>query len=1145
MKKFFSAILLMTMMVFSVGTFVSCNDLVNEIEDVKGQAGELQTAIAELEGEIASLETALQNAKAEAADAAAKAKAAADEAQKTGDEALKAAQDAAAAAAAAQASADAIEETLAAAKTALQAALDGKADKADVEAAVKDIEALKAALEGKADKTDVDALKAELDLLKKTLEGYKDLLAQLEILTPDLDERINYNLEAVTNAQGTADANAEEIAALKDQINDLNVNLTGYTTAVKDLADRIQSIVYVPENADGTMEANQYYLGSGDDMFASDVLIKATYEITPAKYAEQIKHVYFNTVPVTKAYDAEVVKAEVVEAKDGRITVYGRVKNNAANQLAYTILTDPAYAAAYTVSLALNVVNSKEDIMLPDSSKVNTGTHVSSAYVPVVANAATNIENIIGIYSTTQYIPYTYHNLPFVAGAADKTISYKDNNTYKLLEDYAVLAYVEGQYMTLEQAGKFLNTTLEVEYDVDVVHYGKTAPLDADDPNEVFPIVDAKDGFATSLKNTKSSDAYFDYHSTVSLSDFVLNEDYELTSLAADATLTLSYETAAVTIETFDAGNWSYAYYLNAKGGNLDLFTATTAAQRYHYYDFDLNNSLPKERAVTANVDITTLTCDGLGSDGVITLDVTAPYTKADNTPGKKNGKIKIDVLSSKAVALLDAELEYHDTPLTYTASFKMYDDKKVEYTVEFKINLGARPADKTIKLNGGNTIEIDGYTSLHMSNGVTPMAEVLAVDSKFYEDIMEVKADYSNVNDVKFYNFEPATQTGALQFDTKLYKWDNDSKKFNETATIELDKAAKYDAKYDIKETYELFGVKYEFVGTVQLKKPAFTITRERSLVNADNEAEVVGTVGFPDYTKKTPREMVSTPFTLNKIDLRKYIYVNDATAKAIDEGELELVYSLQKTAKDKDGKAVYPSDKIGVTAAYKTDYKVDKTLTDKSKSSVILKWDDKEVSEIEYHVTLQSVAEVDDKKVVFATVPVKLWIDDYVVMSVKAKAPEFTFVTGKDVNSINVVTGIEIKGTDKNLYPTYNTWGYLYNPVAVDLSEIWASNTYKASLTGSVTEYDKNGDFVNETAYQVYGQNLKIDPDKKATAEYVSGGTYTNNWGVDRTTGKVTLFDHDSPLIEDVVVTVPVVLTHWYGEAQTENVKVYFRAE
>ena len=124
MKKFFSAILLMTMMVFSVGTFVSCNDLVNEIEDVKGQTTEQAAAIKALENEIAALETALATA------------------QKAADDAKAAANDAKAAAA--QAKADAIADAKAqveALKTALETAIAEKADKAVVDAMAKDVEA--------------------------------------------------------------------------------------------------------------------------------------------------------------------------------------------------------------------------------------------------------------------------------------------------------------------------------------------------------------------------------------------------------------------------------------------------------------------------------------------------------------------------------------------------------------------------------------------------------------------------------------------------------------------------------------------------------------------------------------------------------------------------------------------------------------------------------------------------------------------------------------------------------------------------------------------------------------------------------------------------------------------------------------------
>ena len=70
MKKFFSAILLMTMMVFSVGTFVSCNDLVEEVETIKGQTSDIEAQISALETQIAALETALKGEIKSAADLA-------------------------------------------------------------------------------------------------------------------------------------------------------------------------------------------------------------------------------------------------------------------------------------------------------------------------------------------------------------------------------------------------------------------------------------------------------------------------------------------------------------------------------------------------------------------------------------------------------------------------------------------------------------------------------------------------------------------------------------------------------------------------------------------------------------------------------------------------------------------------------------------------------------------------------------------------------------------------------------------------------------------------------------------------------------------------------------------------------------------
>lgn len=56
MKKFFSAFLLMAVMVLSVGTFVACNDLTDEMTDVKTQTTQNAATIDALSAKITALE---------------------------------------------------------------------------------------------------------------------------------------------------------------------------------------------------------------------------------------------------------------------------------------------------------------------------------------------------------------------------------------------------------------------------------------------------------------------------------------------------------------------------------------------------------------------------------------------------------------------------------------------------------------------------------------------------------------------------------------------------------------------------------------------------------------------------------------------------------------------------------------------------------------------------------------------------------------------------------------------------------------------------------------------------------------------------------------------------------------------------------
>lgn len=128
-KKFLSAILFGALMVSSTGTFVSCKDYDDDIDNLQEQINKLATK-EDMTSQIATLQAALDAAKTEAAAAKASAEQAvakANSAESTATEAEKAAAQAALDAANAKAEAiKAAQDEVAKVKAELEAAIDSK-----------------------------------------------------------------------------------------------------------------------------------------------------------------------------------------------------------------------------------------------------------------------------------------------------------------------------------------------------------------------------------------------------------------------------------------------------------------------------------------------------------------------------------------------------------------------------------------------------------------------------------------------------------------------------------------------------------------------------------------------------------------------------------------------------------------------------------------------------------------------------------------------------------------------------------------------------------------------------------------------------------------------------------------------------------
>ena len=275
MKKFFSAILLMAAMAFSVSTFVSCNDLTQEMEDVKAQATQNAAAIDALETQITALQSALATAQA------------------TADAAKKAGEDAAAAAA--QAKADAIKEAKAECeivKAALEAkiaeintALAGKASKEELQAAIDQATAglndLAATLGAK-----IEGIEAGLNKMATVAQLDEEVAKLLAA-----DKELALQIAALKAYSDTTYATVEEAEAIREELtnlanenyNELQKLIGGNASAIEATIDTVEVIAaalegYMESNDSRINEIAKAVAAAGDDIAAIEEAIKGYVE---------------------------------------------------------------------------------------------------------------------------------------------------------------------------------------------------------------------------------------------------------------------------------------------------------------------------------------------------------------------------------------------------------------------------------------------------------------------------------------------------------------------------------------------------------------------------------------------------------------------------------------------------------------------------------------------------------------------------------------------------------------------------------------------------------------------------------------------------------------------------------------------------
>lgn len=296
MKKFFSAILLMAAMVFSVSTFVACNDLVDDVEAVKSQTTQNAADIAAINAQLVVLEKGIADAKQAAADAKSFAEQCAAEAKA---EALQAVAD---------------------------YAKSNDAEIATIKGMIEGIDARLSTLEGEVDEQAkaIAAIDTQIATLKKYAEDeFAKIITELETIKGNILANAN-NITALQ----------ESIAQIQEQITAINAELDTLESLIYNV---LKSIAYIPAKIDSTLNEIEDGFHSimrctADHLvydYVTSNCVTFTYRVNPANAEVKVEDLSFIAIGVeTRAETADVFEVVKMERNGDRLAVTVKSKTD-------------------------------------------------------------------------------------------------------------------------------------------------------------------------------------------------------------------------------------------------------------------------------------------------------------------------------------------------------------------------------------------------------------------------------------------------------------------------------------------------------------------------------------------------------------------------------------------------------------------------------------------------------------------------------------------------------------------------------------------------------------------------------------------------------------------------------------------------
>ncbi|MBR2063442.1 MAG: hypothetical protein IJ971_01950, partial [Bacteroidales bacterium] len=700
-------------------------------------------------------------------------------------------------------------------------------------------------------------------------------------------------------------------------------------------------------------------------------------------------------------------------------------------------------------------------------------------------------------------------------------------NSTRALFPIDVRMEIEGGYLSLAQASAYFGIPFNVTYGISSNEPYYYSPNN-NNVKALFTVTNPKSTAATvALAKAATADNVFD---RVSITvDKIMINNVQLPGYAFTSTYFVDYGTSSdIVLESY-AVNWNYNYYFDSYYGNI----YSHAASIYNYPEMDV---------VTSPIDITKIYID-VANGYVWPIQFAHNEIKAYGPDGKEiknllndNHYIAFSALTSKVAKLQEVILPFADVPVTYKArTIVTNGSNMMKYSVAFDITLGARPADKEIDLG---TFNVPGSQSHSTQIPVTPIAKAVAADAAAFANLPVFNSqNYANVyNTWNQWNFVEAKNTDGLTLNYVCYDLNSNYTAFEDKAYLEVRPNANYGATYDLKETYEFYGIKYTFKAKVNYQQPGYKLVANPKFVK-NGVVDLTGSVTYPLFANKNYTDAVK--YALDKIDLRAYVNVEGESVADKLNKELKIAYTVDKTVFDY---GTYQNRvPYGVSAAEPSTVTV-YAYEDQNKNYVevlpenILTWDNEFQYKVdqntwdlsstinEVQVTYQLLSS--DGKVKFGEpVTLKLVVPELLKLETTKTLSE-PWENNDAPTVTNIYKALKITDTKSK--------AQISNPNATKAGDffdyVYTENKQTVTKAGVRNVYD-----------------ITVVPDAANVKIYLKSGAplNKNDYEFDPETGDVQLASNTGNITEDVIIEIPVAMYHMYqgNHAHNVTVKVEFK--